>query len=56
MASVHILVEDDSLCCGRRRAAAAPRWVRVPCFLVPFWRAALHPWGMRAASVSPRGK
>ena len=39
---------------GAWRAAAAPGSVRVPCFLVTFWHAALHPWGMRAASVPSR--
>ena len=56
MASVHTLVEDDSPCCGRRRAAEAPGAARVPCLLVPLWRAALHPWGVTAASVPPRGE
>ena len=45
MASVHILVEDDSPCCGRRLAAAAPGAARVPCLLVLLWRAALHSLG-----------
>ena len=41
---------------GDRRAAVVPGSVRVPCFLVRVWRAALHPWGMRATSVPPRGE
>ena len=56
MASVHTLVGDDSPCCGGRRAAAALGSVRLPCFLVPLWRAALHPWDIRAALVPPRGE
>ena len=56
MASVPTLVEDDSPCCGRRRGAAAQGAARVPCLLVPLWRAALHLWGVRAASVPPRGE
>ena len=56
MGYVRILGEDDSPCCGGRRAAAASGSVRVPCFLVLLWRAALHPWGMRAASVPLRGE
>ena len=53
-ASVRTLVEGDSLCCGGWCAAVAPGSVRVPCSLVQVWRPALHPWGMRAASVPPR--
>ena len=56
MAFVQTLVEDDSPCCGRQHAAAAPGSARVPFLLVPVPRAALHPWGMRAASVPPRGE
>ena len=51
MASVHALVEDDTPCCGRRHVAAAPGAARDPCLLVLLWCAALHPWGVRAASV-----
>ena len=56
MASVHTLVEDASPCCGKRRAAAASGAARVPCLLVPSWRASPHAWGVRAALVPPRGE
>ena len=53
-ASVCTLVEEYSPCCGTWLAAAASGSVRVPCFLVPVWCPALHPRGMRAASVPAR--
>ena len=56
MGSVRTLVEDYSPCCGSWRAAAAPESVGVPCSLVPVWRPALHPQGMRAALVPPRSE
>ena len=56
MASFHILVEDDSLCCGGGRAAAVRGAARVCCLLVPLWRIALHPRGVRTALAPPHGE
>ena len=52
MVSVHTLKEDDSPCRGMRRTAAATGAARVPCLLALFWRAALHPRGVRTAWAS----